>query len=159
MAWTLHATGHPYDGEPRKWRGSLSSSVLPHGVLACRAAVLNLLAEGVESGVREWAAVGAITRPRASRKPIAVAYADVHVPALIDPITDEQLQKRTVFDLLVKMSDPGRTISELEALAALRGSAGLGRGAISTLLDLSRQHRPTPSVGELLYQLYKPRIY
>lgn len=158
MAWTLHATGHPYEGEPRRWRGSLSSSVLPHGVLACRAAVLNLLAEGVESGVREWAAVGAITRTAASRKPIAVAYADVHVPALIEPITNQELEKHTVFDVLVKMTDPGRTISELEALAG-RGSAGLGRGAISTLLDLSRQRRPTPSVEELIYQLYQPRLF
>ena len=65
---------------------SLSSSTLPHGVLACRAAVLNLLADGVEVGVREWEAVGAITHTRASRKPISVAYADVHVPTLIQPI-------------------------------------------------------------------------
>lgn len=158
MAWTLHATGHPYEGEPRKWQGSLSSSVLPHGVLACRAAVLNLLAEGVESGVRDWAAVGAITRTNTSRKPIAVAYADVQVPTLIEPITNQDLERRTVFDLLVKMTDPGRTISELEALAG-RGAAGLGRGAISTLLDLSRHRRPTPSVEELIYQLYQPRVF
>ena len=156
MAWALQAMGHPKDGEPRTWRGTLSSSDVPHGVLACRAAVLNLLVEGVETGVRSWDAVAAITHTKASRKPITVAYAAVEVPALVAPITDETIKKRTVFDLLVKMRDPGLTIAELEGLADRNR---LGRGAINTLLDLSRQQRPTPSLDELLNTLRSQRIY
>ena len=156
MAWALQAMGHPRDGEPRRWQGTLSSSDIPHGVLACRAAVLNLLVDGVESDIRSWDAVAAITHTKASRKPITVAYANVEVPALVAPITDETIKKRTVFDLLVKMRDPGLTIAELEALGN-RGS--LGRGAINTLLDLSRQQRPTPSLDELLTSLRSQRIY
>lgn len=148
--------GHPLEGEgrPRKWRGSLSSSILPHGVLACRAAVLNLLAEGVEADIRSWSAVGAITQAKAGSKPISVAYADVEVPALIEPITDKSLEKRTVFDLLVKMRDPGLTIAELEALA---WEGRLGRGAITALLEHSRR-RPTPSLHELLESFHSRRI-
>ena len=157
MAWTIQAIGHPVEGEARKWRGSLSSSTLPHGILACRAGVLNLLADGVEADIREWEAVGAITRTRASGQPISVAYADVRVPALIEPITDETIKKRTVFDLLVKMTDPGRTVAELEALAASR--LRLGRGAISTLLDLSHEQRPTPSLDELMALIRSHRIF
>jgi len=157
VAWSLQAMGHPVDGAPRKWRGSLSSQVLPHGVLACRAAVLNLLADGVEAGVRNWTGVAAITYSRLSRKPITVAYADVEVPALIAPLDDESIRKRTVFDLLVKMRDPGLTVAELEALAA-REHGGLGRGAITTLLDLSRQRRPTPPLDELLATFRSRRI-
>ena len=142
------------DGETRKWRGTLSSKLLPHGVLACRAAVLNLLADGVESGIRSWSAVGAITKTRAGGKPISVAYANVEVPALIDPITDESLKKRNVFDLLVKLRDPGLTIAELEALAR---EGRLGRGAITALLEHSKRS-PTPSLTEFLDDFHSRRI-
>ena len=155
MVWAIQALGHPLDGEPVRWQGTFSASVLPHGVLACRAGILNLLADGVESGVRSYSAVGAITQTRAKREPISVAYADVEVPAISLPVTDETMRKRTVFELLVKMRDPGLTIAELEALAD-RGR--LGRGAITTLLDLSRG-RPTPSIDEILAEIRSHRIY
>ncbi len=156
MSWSIRALGHPVDGEPVRWQGSLSSKVLPHGVLACRAAVLNLLSDGVDLGIRSWAAVGAITQTRVRRRPITVAYADVEVPMGI-PLEDDAARKRTVFDLLVKMTDPGRAVAELEALAAWQGQIGLGRGAISTLLDLSRNH-PTPSIEQLLAEIKARRI-
>ncbi len=157
MVWAINALGHPVDGDPVRWQGTFSSEVLPHGILACRAGVLNLLAEGVESGVREYSAIGAITQAWATRTPISVAYADVQVPAISVPVTDETVRKRTVFDLLVKMRDPGLTIAELEALAD-RGR--LGRSAISTLLDLSSGGlRPTPSIEKLLAEIHAHRIY
>ncbi len=152
MAWTIRALGHPVDGEPVRWQGSLSSKVLPHGVLACRAGVLNLLSDGVGAGIRQWAAVGAITQTRVRRKPITVAYADVEVPERLAAV--ETASNRTVFDLLVKMTDPGRAVAELEALAR---EGRLGRGAISTLLDLSRNH-PTPSIDQLLAEIQAHRI-
>ncbi len=155
MAWTIRALGHPVEGEPVRWQGSLSSKLIPHGVLACRAGVLNLLSDGVESGIRRWTAVGAITQTRVRRKPITVAYADVEVPTAV-PIDEDAARKRTVFDLLVKMSDPGRAVAELEALA-WQGQLGLGRGAISTLLDLSHNH-PTPSIEQLLAEIKAHRI-
>ncbi len=145
MAWTIQAMGFPDEGEPRRWRGSLSSALLPHGVLACRAAVLNLLADGVTDGIRSWEAVGAITSTRTAPRPITVAYADVYVPAEVTPITEAPIAKRTVFDLLVKMTDPGRTIAELELLIR---EGQLGGAAINRLLDLSTS-RPTPSLDEL----------
>ncbi len=155
MVWAIQALGHPVDGEPVRWQGTFNAEVLPHGVLACRAGVLNLLADGVEAGVRSYSAVGAITQTRAKRKPISVAYADVEVPAIAVPVTDETVRTRNVFDLLVKMRDPGLTIAELEALAD-RGR--LGRGAISTLLDLSHG-RPTPSIDELIAEIKARRIF
>ncbi len=155
MAWTIRALGHPDEGDPVQWTGSLSSKVLPHGVMACRAAVLNLLADGVESGIRRWAAVGAITHTRVRRKPITVAYGSVEVPAQPLVITDDNVQNRTVFDLLLRMRDPGRAIAELEALAR---EGRLGRGAITTLLDLSHGH-PTPSIHQLLAEIHTHRIY
>ncbi len=156
MAWTIRALGHPVEGEPVRWEGSLSSKVLPHGILACRAGVLNLLSDGLGAGIRRWAAVGAITQTRVRRKPITVAYADVEVPMGI-PVEDDAARKRTVFDLLVKMTDPGRAVAELETLAAWQGAMGLGRGAISVLLDLSHNH-PTPSIDELLAEIKARRI-
>ena len=155
MVWAIQALGHPVDGEPVRWQGTFSAELLPHGVLACRAGVLNLLADGVDHGVREYSAVGAITQTRAKREPISVAYANVEVPAISVPVTDETVRKRTVFELLVKMRDPGLTIAELEALAE-RGR--LGRGAITTLLDLSRG-RPTPSIDDILAEIRSHRIY
>ena len=145
MAWTIQAMGLPKEGEPRRWQGSLSSSVLPHGVLACRAAVLNLLADGVNDGVRRWDAVGAITKAPVSARPITVTYADVQVPAAVTPISRATLARRTVFDLLVKMTDPGHTIAEIEELIR---EGRLGGSAINRLLDLSSS-RPTPSLDEL----------
>ncbi len=154
MAWTIRALGHPVEGDPVQWRGSLSSKVLPHGILACRAAVLNLLADGVEAGIRRWAAVGAITHTRVRRKPITVAYGAIEVPA--EPVlsTDDAIRDRTVFDLLLRMNDPGRAIAELEAMMR---EGRLGRGAITTLLDLSHG-RPTPSINQLLVEIQARRI-
>ena len=114
----------------------------------------------------KWLVMGAVLAACANPPPrelpplptqtkVRVAYADVEVPAISVPVTDETVRKRTVFDLLVKMRDPGLTIAELEALAD-RGR--LGRGAITTLLDLSHG-RPTPSIDELLAEIKAHRIF
>lgn len=131
--------------DPLKWRGAFSSRVLPHGVLACRAAVLNLLAGGLERGVRSWSAVAAITHTRNARKPISVAYADVHVPGSAEIVTKADVANKTVFELLLKMQDPGRAIAELERI----GHHGFLRDPITRLLDLTRR-RPGASIDELV---------
>lgn len=145
MAWKLQAMGLPTTGDPVRWTGTLSSRALPHGILACRAAVLNLLSHGVDQGVRSWDAVGAITYSR-TRKPISVAYGEIEVPAITPIITDDSVQRRSVFDLLMKMRDPGITMAELEALAA---RSRLGADPITGLLRYS-EGRPTPSIYEIL---------
>ncbi len=138
--------GYPEgDGNnPLKWRGAFSSRILPHGVLACRAAVLNLLADGLGRGVRSWSAVAAITHTRNARKPISIAYADVHVPSATGPLTADTFADRTVFDLLLKMKDPGRAIAELQGMS----HPGILRDPISRLLDMTRR-RPEASIDEL----------
>ena len=140
--------GLPATGEAVRWTGTLSSRALPHGILACRAAVLNLLSHGVDQGVRSWDAVGAITYGR-TRKPITVAYGEIEVPAVSPRITDDSAKRRSVFDLLMKMRDPGVTMAELEALAA---RSRLGADPITELLHYS-VGRPTPTIVEILSKL------
>ncbi len=146
MSWKLQAVGLPQVGEPLRWEGSVSARALPHAVLACRAAVLNLLADGASSGIRAWSAVGAITHARASARPVTVAYADVVVPGAVPRLTEASFSRRTIFDVLVKMKDPGQTIAELEALA---NRQRLGPNPITSLLDYSVNSRPIPSIYEL----------
>lgn len=146
MAWRLQAMGIPSSGDRFSWKGTLSSRVLPHAVLACRAAILNLLADGVSNDIRSWQAVGAITHPRAANRPITVAYTDVVVPAEVTPLTEETFERKNIFELLVKMKDPGVTIAELEALVAQQR---FGRDPISRILEFS-SGRPTPTLYELL---------
>lgn len=144
MAWKLQAIGLPHEGEPIRWSGDLSSQVLPHGVLACRAAILNLLADGAATGVRRWSAVGAITHARTRRKPITVAYGEVLVPQHVSPSAPD-FERRTIFDLLVGMKDPGETLAELEAIASNRT---LGNDPITNLLMHSGQ--PSAAIYEVL---------
>lgn len=146
MAWKLQAVGLPHEGEPWRWDGELSAEVVPHGVLACRAAILNLLADGASSGVRRWSAVGAMTHPRTRRKPITVAYGEVLVPHQVAPqLNTEAYKRRTIFDLLVRMKDPGLTLAELEAIANHRT---LGNDPVTNLLLHSGQ--PSSAIYEVL---------
>jgi hypothetical protein len=124
----------------------LSSEILPSGVLACRAAILNLLADGAAAGVRRWSAVGAITHPRTRRKPITVAYGDVLVPKTVTvPLAEDSYERRTIFDLLVRMKDPGETLAELEAIARYQA---LGHDPVTNLLLHSGQ--PSAAIYEVL---------
>ena len=146
MAWKLQAIGLPHEGEPLRWDGDLSSQVLPSGVLACRAAILNLLADGVATGVRRWEAVGAMTQPSTRRKPITVAYGHVLVPKSVKPFAEpETYERRTIFDLLVRMKDPGETLAELEAIAR---DHSLGNDPVTNLLMHSGQ--PSAAIYEVL---------
>lgn len=146
MAWKLEAIGFPHTGEPLRWSGDLSAQILPHGVLACRAAILNLLADGAASGVRRWSAVGAVTHPPTRRKPITVAYGEVLVPKAVAPkLMEAAYERRTIFDLLVGMKDPGETLAELEAIANHRT---LGNDPITNLLIHSGQ--PSSALYEVL---------
>ncbi len=146
MAWKLQAIGFPHEGEPTRWNGHLSAKVLPHGVLACRAAILNLLADGAASGVRRWSAVGAMTHPDTRSKPITVAYGEVLVPKTVRPqLSPEDYQRRTIFDLLLRMKDPGETLAELEAIAQHQT---LGNDPITNLLLHSGQ--PSAAIYEVL---------
>jgi hypothetical protein len=144
MAWKLQAIGLPHEGDPVRWTGDLSSQVVPHGVLACRAAILNLLADGAAEGVRRWSAVGAMTHARTRRKPITVAYGEVLVPKTVTPHAPD-FERRTIFDLLVRMKDPGITLAELEAIASNRA---LGNDPITNLLMNSGQ--PSSAIYEVL---------
>jgi hypothetical protein len=145
MAWKLQAIGLPHEGDPVRWDGALSSEVLPSGVLACRAAILNLLADGASAGVRRWSVVGAITHPRTRRKPITVAYGDVLVPKSVAPqVVPEAFERRTIFDLLVRMKDPGQALAELEAIASYHT---LGDDPVSVLLQSGQ---PATAIYEVL---------
>lgn len=149
MVWKLEAIGFPHEGEAMRWNGDLSSLVLPHGVLACRAAILNLLADGAAAGVRRWSAVGAITHPRTRRKPITVAYGEVLVPKTVNPqLPEDAYERRTIFDLLVRMKDPGETLAELEAIARHQS---LGNDPITNLLLHSGQ--PSSAIYEVLSRI------
>ena len=75
-------------------------------------------------------------------KPIRVAYGAIEVPVVAPLLTDESVGKRSIFDLLVKMKDPGEAIAELEALAA---RSRLGADPITGLLRYS-EDSPTPSI-------------
>lgn len=146
MAWKLQAMGLPKTGEAIRWTGTLSSQALPHGVLACRAAVLNLLSRGMDQGVHSWDAVGAITYAPAKAQPIRVAYGAIEVPVVAPLLTDESVRKRSIFDLLMKMKDPGEAIAELEALAA---RSRLGADPITGLLRHS-EDSPAPSIHDII---------
>lgn len=149
MAWKLQALGFPVKGEPLRWSGTLSSRALPHGVLACRAAVLNLLSLGMDLGVSSWEAAGAITVTPVRRRPISVAYGAIEVPAITVRLTDETVHRRSIFDLLLRMRDPGLALAELEYLAA---RTRLGADPVTGLVNLSGV-TPTPSIYEVLRRI------
>jgi hypothetical protein len=100
----------------------------------------------MDQGVHSWDAVGAITYAPTKTQPIRVAYGAIEVPVVAPLLTDESVGKRSIFDLLMKMKDPGEAIAELEALAA---RSRLGADPITGLLRYS-EDSPTPSIHDII---------
>ena len=100
----------------------------------------------MDQGVHSWGDSPRAPCLRPSPAPIRVAYGEIEVPVVTPLLTDQSVRKRSIFDLLMKMKDPGEAIAELEALAA---RSRLGADPITGLLRYS-EDSPTPSIHDII---------